>query len=466
MINLELILLGLGLSFVTPVFANYDSFQEHLSQQNYSEAIRSLREQRYVLDLAQTDIVKECKKVDPKACENLLSLFFSLWVEDEHQAIDSLFWAEQSDDLFFKVVNVWQKISKINLRSELAALLTFPEFNLEKLQYIVSKLEHFDSSSKPKPNSSSSFLSSAERLNRRPEVIAFLKAYSHTKDSPNPSAEVDYSRYASIPHLAELTRTAPIVSPPPGEFVKLTQAEQLSGLLSDIGMLRISKSEIDKNIDYLMNIDSCDRTKANLAFFDHWKKTVVDRFILLKSLIPGQVEFYYTHHLQIDRAVAKGHGIHKVGTIHFKSNTYVYKESGTDPSSLNILETVDFIEKVIKLGQSNSHIVQVLPIVILNQIGPKALEVGYLMKKVDGKTLRDISALSLDEKKNFQIQFNRAVELMNQGGYGLHDFNDDNLMWDGKHLTLIDLNPLGFKHQDFSYTEDAKYLVGQWLKTK
>ena len=85
-----------------------------------------------------------------------------------------------------------------------------------------------------------------------------------------------------------------------------------------------------------------------------------------------------------------------------------------------------------------------------------------------GDTLRKIKQLTPAEKQAIQSQFDSAVKTMFESGYALYDFSDDNVLWDGKKLTFIDLSPAGFKPEALrnADTYDVMYRMSRMLERK
>ena len=133
-----------------------------------------------------------------------------------------------------------------------------------------------------------------------------------------------------------------------------------------------------------------------------------------------------------------------------------------------VQRVAEFIQQAQRLRQAVPQVVEFIPRVILNRNEKGHVDAGYLMKVALGTELRKITKLLPEEKEAIQNQFDTCVKAMLKAGYAIYDFNDDNVLWDGKTLTFVDLSEAGFKPiaLENADTSDVIWRMSQMLAQK
>lgn len=170
----------------------------------------------------------------------------------------------------------------------------------------------------------------------------------------------------------------------------------------------------------------------------------------------------------VAHSISDGHD--NVGIVTIQGQELMCKFIATiySPGFSDIDRVSDFVIKARLLKEAVPDVVEILPHVVLNRDQRGDIQMGYLMKVEKGEQLRKIQQLSMQEKNDIQTQFNNVVDAMLLSGYALYDFSDDNVLWDGKTLTFIDLSPAGFKSEALhnADTFSVKWSMSKFLDSK
>lgn len=260
-----------------------------------------------------------------------------------------------------------------------------------------------------------------------------------TPEAANLPPDLDYSEFCGIAELKENKSTLPFTS---GTLL-LDTPSKIYQFIGKNPVLEGDELFFKNEVKFWMD-KHFPLEEALQGIRTSYQKAIL-AFEAVKSLLDN-IKVYATNDLQLDTSISEGH--ENIGLIQFNGRQVVCKFVSSIPKNgtngFEIIQNLfDFVRKSIQLHEAVPNVVKILPYTILNKT--ENVDVGYLMEIEPGDQLRKISKLSLNEKQIIQNQFNKAVGDMFNFGYALYDFEEDNVLWDGKKLTFIDLSPAGFK---------------------
>lgn len=299
------------------------------------------------------------------------------------------------------------------LKEELSILMSFQKFKKGHFDILLEQIPGFD------PSTSKEFIYTA-RSYRRADLFVL---------PPLEKLEIDYTEFKHAGLKAQ-----PIFGHKPGSITEITSIEAIYGVIGPIPSL-----EGDLAF-FRMNVEAClygPKEGLNLVR-GAYQKELNDIQRTRELLQKGNIKIHYLDNFSSI----------KVQVLQFMGRSVVCKiESSCVNGFRSILDTVDFIEKCIALNLAVPNVVKLLPDALLIK-GDEEVEIGYLMEIANGKPLSAIKKLPPDEKWEIQRQFNLAVPKMLESGYALYHFHNQNVIWNGKTLTFIDLSRYGFDEKN------------------
>lgn len=299
------------------------------------------------------------------------------------------------------------------LKEELLILMSFQKFKKGHFDILLAEIPGFD------PTTSEEFISTA-RTYRRNDLFTL---------PPLEKLEIDYSEFKHAGLKGE-----PIFGHKEGSITEIKSIGAIYGVIGPIPSLEGDQAFFRKNVEYCSF-----GPKQGLDFVrGAYQKELNDIARTKELLQKGDIKIHYLDNFSSLR----------VQVLQFMGRSVVCKiESSCINGFGSILDTVDFIRNSIALNLVVPNVVKLLPDLILIR-SDEEVEIGYLMEIVNGMPLSAIKKLPADQKVEIQRQFNWAVPKMLESGYALYDFHSQNVIWNGKTLTFIDLNRSGFAEKN------------------
>lgn len=445
-----------NVSFLSPIQSdlvdqaseNLKQFRTLLSDQKYGEAavFASSMKGDFLFKEFIFDLIKHGNSSESAADLRVVIDVFTA----EERSLDTE-WLRAVPSLFQFVVqsyisNLPSEEIQINVKEVLAGFLNYPQFTLEQAEIIIREILDFDPNHPSNPNfpSSPTFLSYAE-IGSNQNIISYFESFPAVKPALLDES-VDIAQFCGV---EELKGTTFDLVPSEGEFMRLDSLQTLYRLIGKNLFLEGDQEFFKREVELRRERFSLSQLNAFKSLREAYWKIVTEYESVKVSLAKHHMEVFCTKNLSIDTTISGGR--ENVGTLSFNNEPAVYKRLSTISSEFpcsnfsDIYIVIDFINRARSLRAAVSNIIEIFPYLILNQKDNGDIDIGYLMKVEPGEQLRKISKLSAEEKVEIQQQFDRAVDLMLQCGYALYDFSDDNVLWDGKKLTFIDLSAAGFK---------------------
>lgn len=413
-----------------------------------------------------------------EACAPLLEVLVALDVQKDAYGLHTD-WIPAELPCFQAVVKLYRgALSTQGLSTEriawkfaenLGGLLTYRHFRCEQAKILIDELPGFDPRKPLDPSYYWTFLGQAKTYGTS-EMISYLESLS-----PAPLrvevdfSQVDYSEFCGVEALKGMNE--PRFSVAQGEFAALETVQKIYAFIGERnpiieGDLDFFKGQVIAWVEQYENTleGALNNTRITLQ---RTLQVIESLDLLLKN---QTIEVVATENMILDTAISGGRS--NIGTLLFNNTNVVCKFESTIFSSTSAFETIhrisDFVLKSRALQDKVPNVVEIFPHVVLNKLSNGKIEVGYLMELAPGKQLREISILSVKEKQDIEEQFNKAVQDMLTHNYALYDFNDDNVLWDGKKLTFIDLSSAGFTPEalERADTWDVIYRMSQMLEDK
>jgi hypothetical protein len=334
-------------------------------------------------------------------------------------------WIELKGPWFGALLQAYTRtVKEPKLSRCLACFLTYKAFTVDQAKMMIAKIPGFDPRKLSSPGSPLTFIDLAKDFNT-PDMVEFLESLFPKQNDPEFNG------------IDELKNAGPRMSLAKGVLTKLDTPSKIHQF---IGM----HNPVVEGDQGFFPQEAAEKT---IALFEALKATLAQE----------QIEVYGVESLSLD-PIADGRK--NIGIITLDGQRVVYKSMTTIYTSYwfsSAQRVADFIANTRKLKQNVPNVVEILPKIVLNR--EESIDVGYLMQLEPGKQLREIPQLSPEEKQSIQDQFNNAVETMLESGYALYDFNDDNVLWDGKKLTFIDLSPAGFDPETLHHADTADVIL-------
>lgn len=367
------------------------------------------------------------------------------------------------------------------LLKDLAVLLTYECFTRIQAQALIEKLPlKFNPHKSDGSLFSRSLFERAKQFSNN-EVVAYLEMNFPAPPVLQQEIFVDPLQFQGIVNL--LSEDSPITKDTLSQdtFLKMRKMRTLTEIHSvcNIDASQYNPEFFIKELEKYKKEYPSTSPEQILGYIRnvYYQHCLTSYQIMKSHLVSGDIEVYWSRDILIDNNISgRGSCGHSdVGKLSFQGQSIVCKYQTTIDimSKYNSLvqtleELADFIGKVRQLKKTVPNVVEVLPCIFLNAIAGKEIKIGYFMELAPGRTLREITALSNDEKESIQAQFNESVELMLKSGYALYDLNDDNILWDGQNLTFIDLSMAGFSPKALQYADtcDVIYRLSMMLEKK
>lgn len=351
------------------------------------------------------------------------------------------------------------------LKGQLTGLVSYNSFPVTLAQVFINELQNFDPRIPHHPGAQTC-LESAQLIGRNQEVIMYLETLSPDLSSI-PEAivwENDTNEFSGIAELqGEFHETG--IAPKQGEILLLATTRKIYEFIGKNSVAEGDTAFFKYELQCKQKYCSLKEAKEYIQKF--YQKNI-EEYETVKSLLKqGDFEISCTNELSLDSTISDGHK--NVGVIQLNNEPAVCKFMATisvdfKESCFGIIQRVSaFVLRCRELRKNVPNVVEILPHIILNRTRSGDIQVGYLMKKESGEQLRKISWLSIEEKLNIQAQFESSVESMLESGYALYDFNDDNVLWDQKKLTFIDVSEAGFKEEALQHADTPSVI---WRMSK
>jgi hypothetical protein len=472
----------------------FSQFSSLLLNQNYHEAAKVIEKtleeandtdtKNDYIQTFRATVIDHFQKTSelPNECELLLEGLIEPDTEENAYGLH-VDWMGASKPLFVAVLKSYitilgQKgLSKdeinIKLTGDFSGFLTYRSMRLGLAQAFVAEIPGFDPTKphNPKYPCSQSCIEAAKPFASH-DIMEYLNSLSPAiPQIENLSDLIDPSEFCGIAELQEEMSSSNF-DPEEGQFFRFDTMQQIYRKLGRNPFMEGDKEFFRRELQQLVEIYQLTSQTALETLRQTYQRTLAEYESVKSFLQNRDINICYCKHLSLDTSMSHGH--RNVGVISFESESVVCKFTKTiyhqiSFSGLSVICAIaDFVLKTRKLQGSVPSVVEVLPYVILNQNPKGDFDVGYLMKKVNGKQLREITHLSIEEKDSIQSQFDEAVVKMLEAGYVLYDFSDDNVLWDGEKLTFIDLSPIGFKEESLKNadTMDVIYRMTEMVNKK
>lgn len=445
-----------------------DQFRSLLTDRKYLDAANvvkvylndegnsTYRSHNYKLNFLRGETMRHFKEI-PESVAECTSLLDSLAATDIKEEAYGLHidWINADAALFQGILQayiralLYKGFSKeqllVKLSSDLAGFLTYRGFNCEQARIFIANLPGFDPTkpSSPMYANSDTYLELAQKYNKNQDLVSYLESLS-----PAPSSiKTDYREFCGV---AELKGKAHEMSMRinKGEFVQLDTPLKIYEFIGKNPVIE-GDEKFFKNEVYLLVEQSHYSPQQALEIVRNTQQKTYSAFAAVKSLLEHQdIEVYGAESLSLDGSNSDGHKNVGIVTLNgmqvfckFTANISKFAINGFSI----IKDECDFVRNARMLRTRVPNVVEILPNVILSKSeNGEDIKVGHFMKIVPGNQLRKISQLSSEEAQAIQTQFDSAVNAMFESGYALYDFSDDNVIWDGKTLTFIDLSAAGF----------------------
>jgi len=422
--------------------------------------VRLSLNESYLLDILRTQLIHGFD-VGTICLPGILDLIESFMVNDVNQGFLSHDWMA-NDELFSCALDVYIKENQKSgctseqlqrlLCREMSGLLTYPGFTVAHSEVLITKLSpNFNPLEKinPELELSDTFLDKARRF-CKPEVISYLESLA-PDIIPEIGIEIDPFEFKDIYELLnkDFSSHTPMEIKK-DEFYKLKSLSSISEFCNNFEF--VPNFFINQINEMRMQYREAAPEVILKVVKDSYQKSLNSLLAIKQLLNTGEIQIYCANNIQTDNTFS-GKGTSKrhsnVGTLSFMGREVVCKNYSTHDgySPFITLQSLgNFIGKVRDLRRKVPNIVEIQPVIFLDNING-VIKIEYFMDLAPGKTLRNIKDLSIQEKESIMMQFDESVRLMINAGYALYDFNDDNVLWDGKQLTFIDLSFAGFRDE-------------------